>query len=100
MSSSSLTTSGIAPEANPTPLDQLDFYVSELTKAASENKFGLKSVGNVTSTGSSTLAKPGATVEVELLEGKSIKVKLTVSGYKASLAASRRIIVLQYYGWI
>lgn len=76
--------SGTPPPIDDTPLDHPDFYVSELTRALYEIQFGVKRIGAVVPTSTSSLAKPGSTAEVELLEGRTIKIKLTLSGYKVN----------------
>lgn len=66
-----------------TPLDEPDFYVAELRRAANEQSWGVQSVGNVAA--SVPPSMPGATVELKLLEPRSVKIKLTLQGYRVGL---------------
>lgn len=68
------------------PTEALDFYVAELERATKEQRFGIAGVGSVTA--SVPPSSPGATVDVNLLEQRSIKVKLTSNGFRVSAESS------------
>jgi len=66
--------------------EEPDFFVNELRRTSKEQLFGVIGVGTVTaSTPPSSL---GATVLVELLEHRSIKIKLSVRGYRVISSGS------------
>ena len=60
------------------------FFVGELREAVNEQRFGIVDVGDVSF--QSPPSSPGAVVEIELLEHKTIKVKLDLDGYRVSLS--------------
>jgi len=62
------------------PPEEPDFFVNELRRASKEQLFGVIGVGAVTA--SNPPSSPGATVVVELLEQRSIKIKLSLVGYR------------------
>jgi len=68
------------------PQDEPDFFVNELRRASKEQLFGVIGVGTVTA--STPPSSPGATVVVELLERRSIKIKLSLVGYRVISSGS------------
>lgn len=77
-----MSSNSIGQTSQPTPLDEPDFYVAELQRAVSEQRFGVTNIGNVAA--SVPPSSPGATVNVELLEQRTIKIKLTLHGFRVS----------------
>jgi len=75
---------GTAPHQRTT--GELDFFVTELHRASKEQLFGVVDVGAVAA--STPPSSPGATVGVQLLEHRSIKIKLSVEGYRVVSAGS------------
>lgn len=65
-----------------TPLDNPDFFVAELQRAVNEQTYGVVSIGTVAA--SVPPSSPGATVNVQLLEKRFVKIKLTLAGYRVS----------------
>jgi hypothetical protein len=72
--------------------------VAELQRAAEEIKFGVRRVGKVAQTVGTPLVAPGATVEVELIENRTIKIKLTLTGYKVRLSPCLSTITMTPVG--
>jgi len=68
------------------PPEEPDFFVNELRRASKEQLFGVIGVGAVTA--SNPPSSPGATVVVELLEQRSIKIKLSLVGYRVISSGS------------
>lgn len=62
------------------PAEDPDFFVNELRRASQEQLFGVADVGAVVA--STPPSSPGATVNVQLLERRSIKIKLSLEGYR------------------
>jgi len=73
-------------ESQQRPQDEPDFFVNELRRASKEQLFGVVGVGTVTA--STPPSSPGATVVVELLERRSIKIKLSLVGYRVISSGS------------
>jgi len=73
-------------ESQQRPQDEPDFFVNELQRASKEQLFGVIGVGTVTA--STPPSSPGATVVVELLERRSIKIKLSLVGYRVISSGS------------
>jgi len=73
-------------ESQQRPQDEPDFFVNELQRASKEQLFGVIGVGTVTA--STPPSSPVATVVVELLERRSIKIKLSLVGYRVISSGS------------
>jgi len=62
------------------PSNTLSFYCSELGRTASEQTFGVKDIGKVTS--ATVAGNPSAEIEITLLEGWAVVVNLSLAGYR------------------
>jgi hypothetical protein len=59
------------------------FYHSELERAANEQRFGVRAIGNVTSI--TLVGNPSAEIGITLLEGHDIVVNLSLAGYRVRI---------------
>jgi len=67
-------------EPDQRPTEKLNSFVNELQRVSDEQRFGIADVGAVSA--SAPPNSPGATVVVVLLERRSIKIKLSLKGYR------------------